>query len=687
MAEPRTPENWVQTIAAAIGVEPEDLIVKMGRSGRIVYGETAKEFRNELDANRVQLLESLSDLPVKPDLVAEDYARKNPQIEIKTRTGNRVFRQEFDGAISVNDLPLLLEPEAVQVEAVPVELVPATVTRAIAITETLATLQSASSAAEVPTAVWAAHQNKQQLALVHVERGPLIQVSDGRVTADCTTSDFNRISSLQQLISAETWKSPIESVTALVGVDALQQLKSSFQEYEALNTMMPTEWLPTFSVQDDCMSALDSARTTIQQIPGAVALLAPVEAEFLTCDQAFELGRLAKQLIDPLGTGGDELQQAEIHQYVIEQQGTAITVSRWVGETLEPILAIAADQAPLTARATPADIAAFQSYLDPVQELEIDAIPVLAASGNALAIAREQLHTADTGAHSGGNWLKELMQGAGDRATQALDLTRQVLTSEPALQLNDAIESQIDRGVQGIKSAWESEAVQAAKTQAQETAKQGISKSWEWLKSRPAAIRDQSAAQSAFDLFQRGHNRTQERAYEAQGLRVEQQGAKHFVVSREEQELMRFSYEKSRIPGMPPRLKVQSVADSMTNADYRTLENFRQSATQPTGSVESENKYTAKATSVGDIAASLLDHLGQSAWESANYHISKTDAGVIVEAKDGRGTLYESSGSQILQCQLVPQDFQRFRQVEAKLKQDLGQEIAPSTPQTGDLDR
>lgn len=105
---------------------PEAIRIQMGR--RLVYGWLADgQFRNELDANKMQAIFDAIQRPVTPDVDASSYKGKVPAIEI--RDGDRVlFREERDGAVTANaiqfqlaqDTQAKLEPQAeAQIEATP----------------------------------------------------------------------------------------------------------------------------------------------------------------------------------------------------------------------------------------------------------------------------------------------------------------------------------------------------------------------------------------------------------------------------------------------------------------------------------------------------------------------------------------------------------------------------------------
>jgi hypothetical protein len=89
---------------------PEAIRIQMGR--RLVYGWLADgQFRNELDANKMQAIFDAIQRPVAPEVDASSYKGKVPAIEI--RDGDRVlFREERDGTVTANAIQFQLAQEA-----------------------------------------------------------------------------------------------------------------------------------------------------------------------------------------------------------------------------------------------------------------------------------------------------------------------------------------------------------------------------------------------------------------------------------------------------------------------------------------------------------------------------------------------------------------------------------------------
>lgn len=91
---------------------PGAIRIQMGR--RLVYGWMADgQFRNELDANKIQAIFDAIQRPVTEGVEPDKYRGKIPAIEI--RDGNTVlFREERDGTVTANAIQFQLEQQTTQ---------------------------------------------------------------------------------------------------------------------------------------------------------------------------------------------------------------------------------------------------------------------------------------------------------------------------------------------------------------------------------------------------------------------------------------------------------------------------------------------------------------------------------------------------------------------------------------------
>ncbi len=103
----RIAQSWEQENKGQKPPQPEntkdDLRISAGR--RVIYGETARGFRNELTPEVLQTLAQAIQQPVTEGARLEDYENRVPRFEIKM--GDAVlFRQERDGVVTANELRL-----------------------------------------------------------------------------------------------------------------------------------------------------------------------------------------------------------------------------------------------------------------------------------------------------------------------------------------------------------------------------------------------------------------------------------------------------------------------------------------------------------------------------------------------------------------------------------------------------
>lgn len=97
-------EAFVNAIAQMTDAKESDIRIKYGTSGRIVYGQTSsKEFREELDEPKLTAMVDAMQQPTNASL--SDYGKSKPVIEI-TAKNETVFRQEKDGAVTINQVQL-----------------------------------------------------------------------------------------------------------------------------------------------------------------------------------------------------------------------------------------------------------------------------------------------------------------------------------------------------------------------------------------------------------------------------------------------------------------------------------------------------------------------------------------------------------------------------------------------------
>ncbi len=110
-------EAFVNAIAQMTDAKESDIRIKYGASGRIVYGQTSdKKFREELDEPKLTAMVDAMQQPTNASI--SDYGKSKPVIEITVKN-ETVFRQEKDGAVTVNQVQLERDANLAAVEASP----------------------------------------------------------------------------------------------------------------------------------------------------------------------------------------------------------------------------------------------------------------------------------------------------------------------------------------------------------------------------------------------------------------------------------------------------------------------------------------------------------------------------------------------------------------------------------------
>lgn len=110
-------EAFVNAIAQMTDAKESDIRIKYGASGRIVYGQTSdKKFREELDEPKLTAM--VDAMQQSTNASISDYGKSKPVIEITVKN-ETVFRQEKDGAVTVNQVQLEKDAHLAAVEASP----------------------------------------------------------------------------------------------------------------------------------------------------------------------------------------------------------------------------------------------------------------------------------------------------------------------------------------------------------------------------------------------------------------------------------------------------------------------------------------------------------------------------------------------------------------------------------------
>jgi hypothetical protein len=105
----RSALGWLRQTQPQIQPKPETPEIHM--HGRQIYGAMANgQFRNELNAERLQTILDALQQPVTEGIDPKRYKGKPPKVEIRD-AGIILFRQEKDGVVTVNQFQHQLQNE------------------------------------------------------------------------------------------------------------------------------------------------------------------------------------------------------------------------------------------------------------------------------------------------------------------------------------------------------------------------------------------------------------------------------------------------------------------------------------------------------------------------------------------------------------------------------------------------
>lgn len=553
---------------------PESIRIQMGR--RLAYGWLADgQFRNELDANKMQAIFDAIQRPVAQSVDASDYKGKVPAIEI--RDGSTVlFREERDGAVTVNAIQFQLQESQTKRETQaqtshnqapdPAQTAVQTPQKPVQVDLSFVSVEQANQVAQtadyllnplkekqpiydaVSVKGYQIRQNNDGIA---ISRGsePILATSNGEVTTNrLTQQDWETFQHLQ----------PQPSVA-----------QNGYQQ-NGKPVLVESGVLDGTAIQHDMLDAQQNKRN------GIWTNTAPLNQDSLT---------FTADLVD-----ASEIKKAQIQDALLPSDTGSLTV----------------DVAPATQN-----------------DQTLPAIAVLER-----ATAR-------------------LPNGA---TQQLLQTTTQDWSQQ----------------IQGLQ--------------------QGVRQGLGWLASRIEDWRHQQVARAAFDLFNRGYERTGERAYQLGEYVVSFRGRNLFTLKDNKGELMRFQAVKSLIPGITRQgIQVLSTSERLGSFQGKELQAMQQNrGFTPQGDLDVEAAYNAKTSRVEQIVTQFLQtNVQANIWdkEGGRFKLEIGEAGLlrITDKQEGRGVVFQREAGQVF-SQLGARDFAHFDRLAAKMQQSE-QQILPQSQQ------
>lgn len=430
-----------------------------------------------------------------------------------------------------------------------------------------------------------------------------------------------------------------------------------------------------------------------QELAQKVTLESSVQAELSSSDivmAARRVAQAAEGLMNPLWQEKPATTVAEIGSYKLHLDRDTLTVS----QDENVLVQIVDGQIQLSQEVTSEDVQAFEGWArngDGVweeQKVLLEDMPRFMWQTNsqvsepsefhhtnALEVAKQQI--AQLQESNSKAFFQNLFEDLSKQATQAI---QQNLSSDQFKTAQKMVVEGAKTAFQTVKQGLESDQFKAFQKQTAQalqdkaekaigTAGHGLEQAGQWLASRPEAIREHRAARTAYELFEQGFARTQERHYELNGFKVELQGRNNFTVKDAvtDQELLRFKAEKLLFG--EPRITVLSKAETgISREQYQEIDQVRQDIESVRGSQIAEARHAEKSAAFGSAARMVAEFNETNDYSGKHYRIQISQDSLTITAKDGRGTVYQQQDEQV-QSRLEQQDFGRFAQAIKTIEQ------------------
>ncbi len=647
-------------------LQPEELRIQMGR--QVVYGHMAKEFRNDLSPERMEILMEAFQQPVAEGVDRSDYERRIPAIEVK-KAEETLFRQERDGVISVNQFGAQLQQELSQ----PPELDP----RAEVLKDTAhaalvsggAELSKDKTVVVASESIGADYPDGIRILAKQSENGSLGVFQLDPVTVPDQTGEYS--------------KSPADP-TPVLATDSAGQI-TYFDEKQAdvaiaelSNAAQGVDQHAFVMIADEVLDRDTDADglTDRQELAiGTNPLGVDSDADGLTDSQEISLGT------DPLtadtdGDGGRDAEeirngtnsiaeQSETHSEVETQQRSAQPAI----PSSQVISVAAAGIAVTSVGATQQDSGI------PLQTKEGDT-DQLSQLSNARNTGTQNSVNIDTPArHTPAATAGELRDQPG-HSTLGEEASRP--QAEAATKASSReIPAAVRVAATEVKNLPEGNAKQLFKSLVVEIGKQSqqiSQQALDWVASRPEWKRNQDVAQTAQKLFDQHYKQTGETSYQAENYNIKLKGTHHYEMSDlKGKKLMTF--EKGNFG----RLKV--LQSNMSVLQYNDFNHARQTSDlgnlAPRGTREAAQ--SVKTNQVMQTAQQFLQKMGVSSWnpgDKGNYALEGDGKHYLkIDSKaDGRGTILKLEGGQ-LTANLQSKDFSFFKKVDQAMHQRLQDKV------------
>lgn len=213
------------------------------------------------------------------------------------------------------------------------------------------------------------------------------------------------------------------------------------------------------------------------------------------------------------------------------------------------------------------------------------------------------------------------------------------------------------------------------KQQLQQGLQTGLKQGINWLATRPEAMRTQAAARAALDLFNRGYERTGEKAYSVEGFQLTLRGLNLYTLSDSKGSLLRFQAFKSSLPGVnQPRIQVLSRSNRLKPNLVRGLKELQHnSQVTPHGDLDQEANYVLKTNRLESVVSEFLQTRAKAkVWdrEGGQYRLEIGDRDFlrITDKQGERGVVFQRQNGEVF-SRLGAADFAHFDRLADRMEQ------------------
>jgi hypothetical protein len=557
---------------------PEAIRIQMGR--RLVYGWMADgQFRNELDANKMQAIFDAIQRPVSEGVDPEQYRGKVPAIEIRDGS-TTLFREERDGTIAVNAIQFQLEQQATQEQEVQTPLSRASL--------------------EIPAEPLKPEpEQADSMELLNAEpeqetlQPNLSTVSEDRAGEVAQIADY--------LLNPLREESPIYDAVAVQGY----QIKRDGNDITVSRENEPILMVDNGEITTNQLTQQDWETFQRLQPPSTVA-------------QTTYQSNGKRSLVESGVLDSDTIQ----HDMLDAQQNKRNGI--WTNT-----IPLNQDSLTLTADVVDANEVKKTQVQDASSPRDTGSLTVDVAE-----------------ATSNGQTLP---------AIAVLERETAKLPDGPTQQLLQTTVKDWSQQVQGLQ--------------------QGVRQGLGWLAARVEDWRHQQVARAALDLFNRGYERTGERAYQVGEYSVSFTGRNLYTLKDDKGELMQFQAFKSLVPGMTRQsIQVLSTNERLGSFQSKALQTMQQNkAFTPQGDLDVEAAYTTKTSKVEQIVTHFLQTKAQAnIWdkEGGKFKLEIGEAGFIriTDKQEGRGVVFQRKDNKV-SSKLGARDFAHFDRLASKMQQ------------------